>query len=385
MASQIKDKCMSCGIRLFNPTSEPQNCIACKSSLNLNNNPSSHNLQKLQSFVQSSGAFKRLISSASPIQFDEPSIAKFFTPRTYNQQPVSLLLGNWAPQGAFIRRKALLCGVSYRSRPYELEGTINDVNCMKFFLVRRLGFPIDSIRVLTEDQRDPSLIPTKRNIQDALHWLIEDCQPGDSLVFYFSGHGAQQRSFSDDEIDGYDETICPLDYEIRGMITDDEINATIVRPLPSGSTLHALIDACHSGTVLDLPYVCKINFAGYSSYWEDHYQYPRVKKGTDGGLAICFSACEDEQSSADTSAFSGTMTGAMTFCFLKAAERANGLMTYGDLLAFMRFSIQEAIGKGYFRGPLSSLFNRGRFKGINQVPQLSSSEMFDVYKRTFIL
>jgi hypothetical protein len=93
----------------------------------------------------------------------------------------------------------------------------------------------------------------------ALYWLVQGCQPGDSLVFHYSGHGSQQRNYTGDEVDGYDETLCPLDFESQGMIVDDEINATIVRPLPPRAKLHAIIDACHSGTVLDLPYLCRMD------------------------------------------------------------------------------------------------------------------------------
>jgi hypothetical protein len=42
----------------------------------------------------------------------------------------------------------------------------------------------------------------------------------------------------------------------QGPILDDEINAAIVRPLVHGAKLHALVDAHHSATVLDLPYQC---------------------------------------------------------------------------------------------------------------------------------
>lgn len=93
----------------------------------------------------------------------------------------------------------------------------------------------------------------------ALYWLVQGCQPGDSLLFHYSGHGSRQRNYNGDEVDGYDETLCPLDFETQGMIVDDEINATIVRPLPPGVKLHAIIDACHSGTVLDLPFLCRMN------------------------------------------------------------------------------------------------------------------------------
>ena len=91
----------------------------------------------------------------------------------------------------------------------------------------------------------------------ALQWLVQGCHPGDSLFFHFSGHGSQSVDFGKDEIDGFDETLCPVDYEVNGMISDDEVNDTIIRPLPPGVKLHAVIDSCHSGSSLDLPYVCK--------------------------------------------------------------------------------------------------------------------------------
>lgn len=93
----------------------------------------------------------------------------------------------------------------------------------------------------------------------ALYWLVLGCKPGDSLVFHFSGHGAQQRNTFGDEKDGMDETICPVDFEVNGMIVDDQINEAIVRPLGPGVRLHAIIDACHSGTVLDLPWFCRMD------------------------------------------------------------------------------------------------------------------------------
>lgn len=101
-------------------------------------------------------------------------------------------------------------------------------------------------------------MPTRKNIEDGLQWLMRGIKPGDSLLFYFSGHGMRQRSLHGDEIDGFDETICPVDFETNGMILDNYINHTLVRPLIQGVTLHAIFDSCHSGTVLDLPFVYNI-------------------------------------------------------------------------------------------------------------------------------
>lgn len=110
-----------------------------------------------------------------------------------------------------------------------------------------------------EEERGPSRVPTKENLRMAMRWLVSGCENGDSLVFHFSGHGVQRLDPSGDEVDGFDEALCPLDFEANGTIVDDEINETLVQPLPRGVKLHALVDACHSGTVLDLPYLCRLS------------------------------------------------------------------------------------------------------------------------------
>jgi hypothetical protein len=54
------------------------------------------------------------------------------------------------------------------------------------------------------------------------------------------------------EEDGYNETICPVDMR---QIVDDELWSCLVYSLPSGVRLTAIMDCCHSGTGLDLPFV----------------------------------------------------------------------------------------------------------------------------------
>ena len=56
------------------------------------------------------------------------------------------------------------------------------------------------------------------------------------------------------EADGQDETIIPLDYEKEGQIVDDQLHEILVAGLPQGVRLTAIMDCCHSGSVLDLPY-----------------------------------------------------------------------------------------------------------------------------------
>lgn len=258
---------------------------------------------------------------------------------------------------------------------------------MKYLLVNKFSFPEASILMLTEEEVDPYRRPTKQNMRMALFWLVQGCQAGDSLVFHYSGHGSQQRNYTGDEVDGYDETLCPSDFETQGMIVDDEINATIVKPLPTGVKLHAIVDACHSGTVLDLPFLCRMDRNG-RYIWEDHRPRSGVWKGTSGGEAISFSGCDDDQTSADTSALSRiTSTGAMTYAFIQAIERGHA-STYGNMLNAMRSTIRNTdsgVGGGIVTSLISMLLTGGSLGGLRQEPQLTANQTFDVYTKPFAL
>ena len=47
----------------------------------------------------------------------------------------------------------------------------------------------------------------------------------------FTDHNFQQ------EIDGYNETLLPLDFRTAGSIVDDDINVIMINPLPPGARL----------------------------------------------------------------------------------------------------------------------------------------------------
>ena len=56
------------------------------------------------------------------------------------------------------------------------------------------------------------------------------------------------------EDDCMDETILPVDFKRHGQITDNEIFDIMVKDLPAGCRLTAVMDCCHSGTAMDLPF-----------------------------------------------------------------------------------------------------------------------------------
>jgi hypothetical protein len=61
-----------------------------------------------------------------------------------------------------------------------------------------------------------------------------------------------------EETDGLNEILFPADFEESGPITDDEIYHFFTTKVPAGVHVLALMDCCHAGTAMDLPYVCNV-------------------------------------------------------------------------------------------------------------------------------
>lgn len=170
--------------------------------------------------------------------------------------------GPGAPQGYSFqysnctgRRKALLIGINYFGQKGTLRGCINDVKNMSAYLNNHFGYKREDMVILTDDQQNPMSIPTKANMLRAMHWLVRDARPNDSLFFHYSGHGGQTPDLDGDEDDGYDEVIYPVDFRQAGHIVDDEMHRIMVQPLAPGVRLTCIFDSCHSGSALDLPYI----------------------------------------------------------------------------------------------------------------------------------
>lgn len=73
-----------------------------------------------------------------------------------------------------------------------------------------------------------------------------------------TGHGGRVTDTDGDEDDGYDEILIPGDFKENGHIVDDWIYSEFVTKVQAGVHVVALIDCCHSGTAMDLPYVCNV-------------------------------------------------------------------------------------------------------------------------------
>lgn len=157
--------------------------------------------------------------------------------------------------------RAVLVGVSdYQTLDADLKGPANDVRLMAETLVLRGVDP----GLITALSSDPTGLPAgattgapqRGAILAALDDAARDAAPGDTLVFYFSGHGAQAPDLSGDEGGGYDEILLPADAAgwkgsigaVENAILDDELQAWAQTALSRGVRVVGLIDACHSAT-----------------------------------------------------------------------------------------------------------------------------------------
>lgn len=287
------------------------------------------------------------------------------------------------------RRKALLVGINYYGQKNQLRGCINDIENVKQFLLRH-GYKEQDMVMLRDDSRDGREFPTRENILRGMRWLVEGAQTHDSLFLHYSGHGGQTEDLDGDEDSGFDDVIYPVDYTRAGHIVDDEIHATVVRPLMPGVRLTALFDCCHSGTAMDLPYVYSTKgvlkepnllkdtgtglMSAAGSYVSGDINgvvssvsgiLRRVTHGNSGyeksiqtktapSDCIMFSGCKDSQTSAD-SFENGQATGAMSHAFITVMN-TNPNQSYLTLLQNMRSILQ------------------GKY---SQKPQLSASHPID--------
>ncbi|TFJ80379.1 hypothetical protein NSK_008286 [Nannochloropsis salina CCMP1776] len=337
------------------------------------------------------------------------------------------------------RKKAVFVGINYFKTKAELHGCINDVKNVQAFIMEQYGFSLENIKVLTDEPASGNEPPTRvghgdgwwegegrgevergrapsiltlpfahrrdmtfvripqTNILDALRWLVEGATAGDSLFFHFSGHGGTARDLDGDEVDNFDETILPVDFESAGQILDDEIHAILVAPLPAGVRLTSVFDSCHSGSAMDLPWSYKVDGsldvviidnrkaameavfnAGVAYFKGDkqramghgmeavkHMLTPggneearkkaeKERTNTDADV-IQFSGCRDDQTSADAK-IDGQPTGAASYALLTCL-RENSKQTYTDLLQSMRKVLE------------------GKY---TQIPQLSTAHPIDL-------
>jgi hypothetical protein len=139
------------------------------------------------------------------------------------------------------KRMAVCVGIDSYPKPNELAGCVNDAKTWASLLgSRQFGF---DVQLCLNEQA------TRAEIMRRLADMVDSAVPGDVLVFQYAGHGTQLPDVDgDDEEDGQDEALVPVDFAGGRFLIDDDLRDIFSR-LRDGVSLTCFMDCCHSGTI----------------------------------------------------------------------------------------------------------------------------------------
>ncbi len=252
------------------------------------------------------------------------------------------------------RKRALIVGINSYAR-HPLRGCLNDVTAVRQFLEHDHGFAAADIATLCDAAATRAAIVTQLRAQAAA------TTAGDTLVFYFCGHGAQLPTEDPREADRLDEVLCPIDFDgtAASAIVDDELEH-LFDSVPVGAHLTWVFDACHTG---DLDEQLDARVAGYRSMPTPAgpaatapLRLPPRPRPPHRGVIL--SACAAAQRAADIFV-DGRPRGAFTYHLLAAARQRPGATT-AEVLAATRRALApigqhpEGVGPGLDAPFLSS-------------------------------
>lgn len=271
-------------------------------------------------------------------------------------------------------RKALIVGINeYADPSNNLSGCVNDaVDVYDTLLI--CGFPRTRRKLLLNEKA------TTENIKKELNKLVAGAEPGDVLVFYYSGHGSQVPDMDSEETDQLDEIICPHDIDFyEGKYIDDDYLKEVFSKLPAGVRCDVIFDSCFSGTATRLlsrvglgerveslsgkrqrylapprdmlgrinssiPSRTRINSVGTSMIG---IGIPKVELKGKEQMNALWSACQEYQVAWELD-IGGQVRGAFTYSLMRIFRRSNGNISRENAFSILRTTMSN---EGYDQIP----------------------------------
>lgn len=196
---------------------------------------------------------------------------------------------------------------------------------------KHCGYPAANVRVLRNREASRSAIIA------GLQELAAQSQPGDTVVFYFSGHGAQRTAGPD--VGTY---LCPPEFDgVRPRVTGietEELSDLLQRI--QVDRLLVLIDACRSGAVARI----KAEEDEDLLKWEFGGQ--RLDKLAAGNGRVIISASEADQSSWIVGQYRNSLFTHFVLQGLRGGvdDRSDGLIRVLDLFHYVSGQVRSVRG-----------------------------------------
>lgn len=314
--------------------------------------------QENEKFIKSSNELRKKynddVSSIRSKNFPlrDRRLILFNLTRTYNSRINSLInirrtsvnniiRNTTTVPGKIYRKFAVVIGIDYLNDPKrQLKGAAMDALRMKT-LLQGAGY---EVTLLSDNLPNEKVIePTLENVTVAFLNLLRNKVVGDTLFFYFSGHATYINDINLDELDGHDELITTTDIydENTGepnYITDDIFKSLIQQNLKTGIKMYCIIDACNSGTILDLK---------YNYYYGNQNLITNPKESETNGQIYLLSSARDDQLSGEALIDYGggvkSYGGIFTYAVLDVIRSypSNQLLSFKQLLDLVRKKIKD--------------------------------------------
>lgn len=241
-----------------------------------------------------------------------------------------------------------------------LKGCVNDIKAIESYLRSRITQ--DSDWKLIESTNQPWILldrdATRQAIISGFQQHLCNADSEDVVLFYYSGHGAQEKApeeFWELEADRLDETLVCYDSRAENGrdLADKELAYLISKVAQKAPRIVVILDCCHSGSgTRGLPAETRVRRALVDSrerplstfvFAEDESAINEIfstsqqsATKTTGvilpkGKHVLFSACRDYELAKEYKTENGENRGAFSYFLLETLQRTNGSITYRDL------------------------------------------------------
>jgi len=207
---------------------------------------------------------------------------------------------------------------------------------------------------------------TRRTIKTEIDRLKEGAKPGDTLMFYYAGHGSK-RDVTLNQLPSHagsiptrinlrrEQTIDPNGKRyITGLCTSEGVyyglKEDLTKGVPTGVTVLVILDACHSGTTMNLEYRLDNITSPGKCQWVKRQSAP-LDDQSQGPLVLSFASSQKAQVSTGLP-YSGDISGGLFTNTMKIL-----LQRHADYNNMGLFSVRNLFSQVSEQVVLRSSFN----------------------------
>jgi uncharacterized caspase-like protein len=237
---------------------------------------------------------------------------------------------------------ALIVGINdyQNEQVVDLQYAVSDAELFRRALMDQGGFEEDNIFVLSSANQEESLRPSLTNIVFRLEWFRDIVKPGDTIVFYFAGHGVsldEETFLLTEEADERSKGTLMIS-SLRGRILYDLLD------LAGAQDTLVLLDACRNDPTAgrgDSPNTLTESLARGLTFVSKRPEIEGLEKNT----ATIFACSNGERSWEWAEKGHGFFTYYLVEALKGGAFSSEGEATLSSLASFVRQNVKDSANR----------------------------------------